>query len=360
MNKQTIAFVAGRSGGHIIPALTLAQQIKAAHEQTEIIFFTTAHPLDQAIIKKQGSCITKHIALKLGNVPFFNIFKILVFIINFARAFFRSVSWLREYRPERVVGMGGYICLPVCIAARILRIPIHLYDLDAKPGKATRFLAKYAEKIHICFEQAKEFLPAHKCEIAPYPIRFASSAKNMSQESALNQLQLTQNKKTIFINGGSQGSLFVNNCIKEWLDLNPHLHSLIQIIHQTGSVDMFDWKMHYYQLEIPAVVFTFKEDLAPCYAAADVIICRAGAGSLFEALFFNKPCVAIPLETSATSHQKDNARALSHQQPHLFTMLTEQEIKSDNMILFRVLNKFIYTNPNAYALNKPGMPVHTR
>jgi UDP-N-acetylglucosamine--N-acetylmuramyl-(pentapeptide) pyrophosphoryl-undecaprenol N-acetylglucosamine transferase len=360
MNEQIIAFVAGRSGGHIIPALTLAQQIKAANEHAEILFFTTAHPLDQAIIKKQGGMINKHIALKLGNVPFFNIFKILVFIINFTRAFFRALSWLREYRPEKVIGMGGYICLPVCAAARILRIPIHLYDLDAKPGKATRFLAKYAEKIHICFEQAKEFLPAHKCEIAPYPIRFSDNAKNIRQEQALSQLKLTQNKKTIFINGGSQGSVFINTCIKEWLDLNPHLHSLIQIIHQTGSLDSFDWKMHYYDLEIPAVVFTYKEDLAPCYAAADVIICRAGAGSLFEALFFNKACVAIPLETSATSHQKDNARALCHQQAHLFTMLTEQEIKSDNMMLFRVLNKFIYTNPNGHGLSKPGMPVHTR
>lgn len=360
MNKQTIAFVAGRSGGHIIPALTLAQQIKAANEPTQILFFTTAHPLDQAIIKKQGSVINKHVMLKLGNVPFFNVFKILFFFINYIRAFVRTISWLREYRPAKVIGMGGYISLPVCTAAALLRIPVHLYDLDAKPGKATRFLAKYAEKIYICFEQAKEFLPAHKCQITDYPIRFAPSAKTMSQESALSQLKLTQNKKTIFINGGSQGSLFVNNCIKEWLDLNPHLHSLIQIIHQTGSIDTFDWKSHYSDLEIPAVVFSYKEDFAPCYAAADVIICRAGAGSLFEALFFDKPCVAIPLETSATSHQKDNARALSHQQPHLFTMLTEQEIKSDNMIFFRVLNKFIYTNPTGHGLSKTGMPVHTR
>lgn len=359
MNKQIIAFVAGRSGGHIIPALTLAQQIKATNEHAHILFFTTAHPLDHAIIKKQGAIINKHVALKLGNVPFFNIFKILVFIINFTRAFIRSISYLREYKPEKVIGMGGYISVPVCLAARFLRIPVHLYDLDAKPGKATRFLAKYAEKIYICFEQAKELLPAQKCELAQYPIRFALAAKTISQTSALTQLQLHHNKKTIFINGGSQGSLFVNICIKEWLDLNPHLHSLIQIIHQTGSFDKFDWRTHYQNLDIPSVVFTYKEDLLPCYAAADVIISRAGAGSLFEALFFNKPCIAIPLETSATSHQKDNARALFYQHPHLFTLLTELEIKSDNMILFRVLNKFIYTNPNGYGLNKPGMPVHT-
>lgn len=359
MDNQTIAFVAGRSGGHIIPALTIAQQLKASDSKTHILFFTTAHPLDQAIIKKQGSIINKHIALKLGNVPFFNIFKILVFIINFTRAFFRSISALREYKPQRVIGMGGYISLPVCLAARILRIPVHLYDLDAKPGKATRFLSKYADKIFLCFEQAKQFLPADRCQITEYPIRFGYAAKDIRQEMALAQLGLHPTKKTIFINGGSQGSVFVNTCIKEWLDLNPHLHSLIQIIHQTGSIDTTNWKSIYQDADIPALVFTYKEDLAPCYAAADVIISRAGAGSLFEVLFFNKPCVAIPLETSSTSHQKDNARALSHQYPLLFNMLTEHEIKSDNMILFRVLNKFIYSQANVHGLNKPGKPAHT-
>lgn len=360
MNIPTIAFVAGRSGGHIIPALTIAQHLKDNNNQTQIVFFTTAHPLDQAIIKKQGGIINKHIPLKLGNVPFFNIFKIVVFIINFIRAFIRAFSLLKECKPQEVIGMGGYISLPVCLAARTLQIPVHLYDLDAKPGKATRFLAKYATKISICFEQAKEYLPAQKCHITAYPIRFDTAAKNLSKESALAQLKLSSSKKTIFINGGSQGSLFVNTCIKEWLDLNPHLHSLIQIIHQTGSLDTFDWKKHYTENDIPAIVFHYKEDLAPCYAASDVIICRAGAGSLFEALFFNKPCIAIPLETASTSHQKDNARALSHQEPLLVTMLTEQEIKSDNMILFRVLNKFIYTNPNAHGSNKLGMPAHIR
>jgi len=360
MDNQTIAFVAGRSGGHIIPGLTIAQQIKTSNPLVQILFFTTAHPLDQAIIKKQGSVINKHVTLKLGNVPFFNIFKILVFIINFTRALFKSLSTLREYKPQRVVGMGGYISLPVCLAARILRIPVDLYDLDARPGKSTRFLAKYAEKIFLCFEQAKEFLPITKCEVTAYPIRFSPMVKDIKQETALHHLGLHNNKKTIFINGGSQGSVFINTCIKEWLDLNPHLHSLIQIIHQTGSLDTSNWKLIYEDADIQAHVFTYKEDLADCYAAADVIISRAGAGSLFEALFFNKSCIAIPLETSSTAHQKDNARALSHQYPLLFTMITEHEIRSDNMILFRVLNKVIYTTPTSHGLSKPGKPAHMR
>lgn len=344
MNTQKVAFVAGRSGGHIIPALTLASHIKAHNPAAEIIFFSTAHHLDLAIIKKQGSVVNKHIPLKLGNVPFFNIFKILVFGIFFARAFFKSFKVLRSQRPECVIGMGGYISIPICLAAHFLRIPIHLYDLDAKPGKANRCLSKYATKIHVCFEQAISYLPAQKTEVVAYPIRFNSALKEMSVETALSQLRLLPNKKTIFINGGSQGSVFINKCIKEWIDLNPHLYSLIQVIHQTGSADTTNWQNFYADLDIPAHVFTYKDDLAPCYIAADVIICRAGAGSLFEAIFFKTPCIAIPLETSSTSHQKDNARALSSKHPELVTMLTEQEIKHDNMVLFRILNKYIHTS----------------
>lgn len=343
MNKQAIAFVAGRSGGHIIPALTLAKEITVTNKDKEILFFTTTHPLDLAIIKKQGGFLQRHISLKLGNVPFFNIFKILVFFILFALAFFKAFKIFRNTKPEFVAGMGGYISIPVCLAAAALRIPVFLYDLDAKPGKATRFLKRYAHTIFICFEQAKEYLPSHKCQLIDYPIRFESIAKDIQLESARQQLGLSSNKKTIFINGGSQGSVFINNCIKEWLDLNPHLYSLIQIIHQTGSIDATNWKSLYNDFEIPAVVFTYKEDLAPCYAAADLIICRSGAGSLFESLFFKKPCLTIPLETSSTIHQKFNARALEQQHPELITVLTEQEIKRDNMILFRVLNKYIYT-----------------
>lgn len=356
MTTQSIAFVAGRSGGHIIPALTLAQQIKETDAQTNIIFFTTSYPLDLAIIKKHSSHVSEHVPLTLGNVPFFNVFKIITFSFNLARAFFKAWSTLRRTNPARVVGMGGYISIPVCLAARVLAIPVHLYDLDAKPGKANRFLAKYADKIFICFEQAKMHLPASKCELAAYPIRFNEQSKTVAQEDAQNQLGLGT-KKTIFINGGSQGSVFINACIKEWLELNPHLHSLIQIIHQTGSYDNTDWKEYYAQMDIPAITFSYRQDLAPCYSACDLIITRAGAGSLFEARFFDKPIITIPLETSSTAHQKDNARALAASFPEKVTMITEQDIKKDNMIFFRSLSKYIYNIPSNTVNNNRTMNI---
>lgn len=355
MNTHSIAFVAGRSGGHIIPALTLAQQIKENDPDTRIIFFSTTYPIDGAIIKKHGATITEHVPLSLGSVPFYNIFKIIIFSINLCRAFFKAVRVLKKYRPSRVVGTGGYISIPVCMAARALSIPVHLYDFDAKPGKANRFLAPYATHINICFEQAKTYLPEQKCVLTTYPIRFSGASKMQTHEQACIELGLNPNKKTIFINGGSQGSVFINACIKEWLELNPHLHSLIQIIHQTGGYDKTDWKALYAQMEIPALVFNYRADLAVCYNACDVIIMRAGAGSLFEALFFEKPVITIPLETSQTAHQKDNARALSQKNPKLVTMLTEQEIRQDNMIFFRMLNRYIYDIPGTMTNRSSGL-----
>lgn len=339
MNNQTVVFVAGRSGGHIIPALTLAQRMKEEHSATQVLFFTTTSELDQSIIEKQGSIVDKHISLSLQPMQLFNPFKVAYFAIQFVGAFFKSFSYLRSYRPIKVIGMGGYICLPVCWAAYLLHIPIELYDLDAVPGKTTRALKYHAQTIYICFEQAKAYLPIKKVKLTTYPLRFRST-----DLAAIEPLvRLSESKKTLFINGGSQGSLFINERIKEWLSFNEHVHALIQIIHQVGTKDTFDWVAYYKELEINAIVFTYNDNLSPYYRAADIIIGRAGAGSLFEALFFNKPCIIIPLETKATSHQKNNAQAFCAQYPHLFTMITHDELKQDNMILFSALNKHIHS-----------------
>jgi UDP-N-acetylglucosamine--N-acetylmuramyl-(pentapeptide) pyrophosphoryl-undecaprenol N-acetylglucosamine transferase len=345
MNNQTIAFVAGRSGGHIIPALTVAQHIKKEFPHTKIIFFTTTHTLDKDIIKEQGAIVDKHIPLSLNTVPLLNPLKIALFAIQFVIAFFKCCSYLRAYRPTKVIGMGGYISLPVCWAAQLLHIPIELYDLDALPGKATRALKYHAQKIYTCFEEARVYLPTHKIELIAYPLRFSSQDSLITHAQAIAHMNFSPNKKTVFINGGSQGSIFINDRIKEWLSFNEHLHSLIQIIHQVGSHDTTDWTAYYKNLEIGAVVFSYRDDLAPCYQAADIIIGRAGAGSLFEALFFNKPCLIIPLETSSTSHQKNNGQAFCTKYPHLFTMITHDEIKKDNMILFSALNKYVHAAP---------------
>jgi len=315
---KKLAFVAGRSGGHVLPALTLAQQ-----SNTNVLFFSTDTALDKKLLTGQNVVC---IPLTLQNIPRKKVYKFPHFIWQFTRSFCISLRQLRTHKPTTVISTGGYVSIPVCLAAKLLRIPIELYELNIIPGKATKFLAPLADTIHICFEQTKQYLPAHTCTVAPYPLRFTEQDKQADKTAILQQLGFSPNKKTIVILGGSQGSLFINNTIKQALENNKKLHNNIQIIHQTGSHDPFNWPAFYKKNHISAIAFDYQDDIKKYYIAADLIVCRAGAGTLFEIAFFEKKCITIPLETATTAHQVDNAQAMAKRYPQLFTVVRQQEL----------------------------------
>jgi UDP-N-acetylglucosamine--N-acetylmuramyl-(pentapeptide) pyrophosphoryl-undecaprenol N-acetylglucosamine transferase len=326
-DNNNICFVAGKSGGHILPALTLAAQHKKQFPKSSILFFSTSSTLDKQIIGPQ-STIDAYIPLELENLPRSKIYQLPRFGLSVLKAFFRAVQELRRLRPTRVISMGGYISVPVCTAAWLLRIPVELYELNATPGRAVKFLAPISTRINICFTAAAQLLPAAKCRVAPYPLRFT----NTDKEGATNILGFLPTRKTILIVGGSQGSLFINQAFQQYLQNNPLATQKIQVIHQTGAHDTTDWKSWYHALGIPAIVFAYHPHMQQFYRAADLIICRAGAGTLWEIAFFEKRALCIPLETVTTDHQIDNARAIAQQYPHLFTIITHKEMVNDSAL----------------------------
>ncbi|BDC34927.1 UDP-N-acetylglucosamine--N-acetylmuramyl-(pentapeptide) pyrophosphoryl-undecaprenol N-acetylglucosamine transferase [Candidatus Dependentiae bacterium Noda2021] len=341
-NTHAIAFVAGRSGGHILPGLSLAQKFCTQHPENPILFFSTTHKLDMQIVG-QTSLNVENIFFSLDNVPYKNPFKMLRFIYHFTYAYIKSLRVLHKKKVVKVVSMGGYISIPVCLAAWALRIPIELYELNVTPGKATRFLSRFANSISVCFDETKKYIKNVQCAKKEYPLLQTHQVRQ-NCESAKAALGLAPHKKVIFITGGSQGSVSINNHIKQWLSFNAHVHSLVQIIHQTGSQDTTDWAALYKSYDINAITFTYHNNLSQFYNAADVIVCRAGAGSLFEAVYFEKPCVVIPLETRATDHQKYNAQAIAQQYPSQFSVVLESHIKRNNTLFFSALNKHVLSN----------------
>src|SRR5207244_2358621 len=142
---------------------------------------------------------------------------------------------LKLHRPEAVITTGSHVAIPVCIAAKILGIPIELYELNVVPGKTIKFLAPLSYKIWICFEQSIRSLPSNKCSLTDYPIKFFDTSNIMAQKDALTSFSLDTKRKTIVVLGGSQGSAFINDLIKNWVEKNPSMHAQIQIIHQTGA-----------------------------------------------------------------------------------------------------------------------------
>jgi UDP-N-acetylglucosamine--N-acetylmuramyl-(pentapeptide) pyrophosphoryl-undecaprenol N-acetylglucosamine transferase len=250
----------------------------------------------------------------------------------------RSFFYLVKYRPEIIITTGGIVAIPPCLAGFILRIPITLYSLDAVPGKAIQFLAPFATSIITPFSSSQKYFSPHKCSAQLYPIKYRATADTCDQKTAVQQLGLSPEKKTIVVLGGSQGSLFLNNCMKKLVDDPSFDPETTQIIHQTGSLDGTNWQSLYEKKNVTAYVLSYMPDLEQIYAAADLIICRAGAGTLFEIKFFNKPCIIIPLETNTTTHQVDNARAMSQEYPELFYMLGQDHIEKDFEILVQKIN----------------------
>lgn len=324
MKKQpTVCYVAAHSGGHIIPCLTLAHEEKKLHPETNILFFTSSEKNDLLMVAGSHA-LTMHRTLPLHK-PRTGLLGTLSLIARMILSCITLSYYFIRMRPKKVVCTGGFIAIPATVCARILAIPVELYELNVQPGKAITFLSSRSVKINVCFAQTQRFLPGKKCTKTAYPIRFFDDRKQMCQKEALETLNFDPARTTLTVLGGSQGSVEINNLIKKYILANPEVHDKIQIIHQIGHNDVSTLQSFYAQHNIPAHVFSFCLDLAPHYAAADLVICRSGAGTLFEVLFFGKPCLTIPLITEKNDHQLYNALAMQEEYEELFTACTVRE-----------------------------------
>jgi UDP-N-acetylglucosamine--N-acetylmuramyl-(pentapeptide) pyrophosphoryl-undecaprenol N-acetylglucosamine transferase len=330
--KKNIAYVAGCSGGHITPALTLARQ-----QNTPTVFFTRNHPIDKNMFPKNHNC-SAIIYLPLATTPRKKIVSIILFLQQFIRSFFISIHQLHAHNIGSIVTTGSYIALPVCLAGWFLRIPITLYEFNVESGKAIRALAPLATTINICFPQTAYDLSHKKCILSSYPIRMTEKDKNYNPSDIIKHLGFDNNRKTLFILGGSQGSDFLNDTIIEVFTRHPELTASWQIIHQTGS-EHATIQQKYSDLSLPSHVFSYEQHLAPYFCTASIIISRAGAGSLAEILFFNKKAIIVPHKNKTTNHQEQNARALAHQNPQSLLIINQDQNATEHIA--RELKKVI-------------------
>lgn len=318
---KSICYVAGHSGGHIIPCLTLAKKCDDTHRA---YFITSSKLLDQQIVRAENPEIPLY-SLPIGQKRRW--WQLPLFALRLFYSFFKSVRILLSNRPEKIVTTGSTIAIPVCIAGWLLGIEIELWELNAIPGNTSRFLSPLASSIKLCFEQAQKELP-HKSSITPYPIR----AELKRPSVPYRQDDFSHSRITIFIQGGSQGSWSINTLIMGTLTAHPQLWEHIQVVHQAGSqaklVTNF-YKKH----AIPACVFSYDHAIGSYYQAADLIICRSGAGSLFEAIHSGKTTITIPLEGPAQSHQRANALAASQQSPQRIHLIRQDAQAPEKLYL---------------------------
>lgn len=335
MAHTYIAYAAGKSGGHIIPCQTLFNRYHKENPRAHALFFTTNAPLDKAILPDNTpDMIIRRLPLhsRVGNP-----WRFFLLLVGIIRALVSSFFYLIKYRPLRIVTTGGITAVPVCIAAFILRIPIDLYELNAVVGKATRLLSPLATRIMICFSEAQRSFRSKACTLTPYPVRFDMYA-NIERLNIRTEMGLQKNIPTILILGGSQGSLQLNKLIKHALS---HYTKPIQIIHQIGGNETFDWASWYQSQGHDAIVFTYRNNLSAYIIASDIVICRAGAGTLFECMAYHKKMIIIPLEGVADDHQVANAYACQRNYQDAMT-LRQERLDHHPSLLIGTIDTLLY------------------
>ena len=287
--------------------LSLAQEIKTTYPESEILFFATSKHFEKKCIQERGFLFKnlKYVTGIKGSA-----YQKLKFLVGtFVDTIYSGITIIR-FKPDIIVGLGGYSSAPPIIAATLLFFPFVLIDQNLVPGKMNRLFSRWAREVYCHFQQSAKWLDKAKTVVATgNPIR--KEILEANKEASAKILGLSLKKKTILIIGGSQGARVINevmiNCL---LEFDKFADSL-QIIHCTGEQDLEEVKDVYKQYTINAYVCSFLSNVDLAYGMADVIISRAGAGTITEITAIGLPAILIPYPFAADNHQYYNALELS-------------------------------------------------
>lgn len=297
-----ILIACGGTGGHIFPGLSLAQELKE-RDAAEILLVGTDHPLE---VKLFGSFGLPYRLMPVAK-PSADPAKFLKFLVRFTAASLKSVKLLLDYKPDLVVGFGGYASFPICKFAALMGKPLFLHEQNREAGLANRLLAFLARRVAVSFKETERAF-GKKAVFTGNPIR--GKLLSVKKEDALEYYKLDPGKFTVLVMGGSQGSQKINMIVGGMLELlDEEEKKQINIIHVAGIENYNNMRKKYEGSGVDGCVCDFLEDIGYAYAMAGLIISRAGATALFEIAALGIPSIMIPYRF-AGGHQYHNAAAL--------------------------------------------------
>ncbi len=308
-NSVKILFAGGGTGGHLYPAIAIANRLTELLKNRtalEIAFVGTKRGLEYRIREELGYPL--HLINMRGISRSLAMINLLVpFIV--VLALLQSARLLKKFRPDLVVGTGGYVSWPVLKMAATLGILTVLQEQNSYPGIATRSGARKARRIYLGFEDAKKFIADNShAMVTGNPVR--SEIGHGSRQKVMEQFKLDKNKKTILVLGGSQGARAINNAVIKSLETKRWAGDA-QLLWQVGKRDYTDVNDKVSKLHWDGAHFPFANNMPDVYAAADLVIARAGALTLAELIKCGLPSILIPFPFAAGGHQKKNAESLS-------------------------------------------------
>ena len=308
MEKELRVIISGGgTGGHIFPAVSIANAIKALRPDAKILFVGALGRMEMQRVPAAGYEIKGLPICGFDRKNLLKNFKVLYKIWKSQRM---ARQIIKDFQPQVAVGVGGYASGPTLNKAAAMGIPCLIQEQNSYAGVTNKLLAKKAEKICVAYEGMERFFPAEKIILTGNPVRQALLDTTISREDAIKSFGLDPTKKTILLVGGSLGARTINESVLQHLDLVRS--SDVQFIWQTGKYYSAAIAEQLKGQDIPNLKVTdFISDMGAAYKAADLVISRAGASSISEFCLIGKPVILVPSPNVAEDHQTKNALALS-------------------------------------------------
>jgi len=299
----------GGTGGHIFPAVSIANAIKAEYPDAEILFVGAEGRMEMQRVPAAGY---KIIGLPIAGFDRKNLLKNVVVLYKIAKSQWKARKIIKEFRPHVVVGVGGYASGPTLKTAGQMGIPTLIQEQNSYAGVTNKLLAKSAKKICVAYDGMERFFPAEKIIKTGNPVRQNLLDAKVTKAEATESFGLDPKKRTVLVIGGSLGARTVNESILQHIEDIREAKD-VQFIWQTGKY--YSEEIHMALAKEDPVqnmkVTDFISNMDNAYAAADLVISRAGASSISELCLLKKPCILVPSPNVAEDHQTKNALALS-------------------------------------------------
>ena len=315
MEKELrIVISGGGTGGHIFPAISIANAIKAKEPKANILFVGALGRMEMQRVPDAGYAIK---GLPVSGFDRKHLLKNIKVLYRLWKSRRMAKAILKEFKPNVAVGVGGYASGPTLNQCASLGIPYVLQEQNSYAGVTNKLLAKKADKICVAYEGMERFFPANKLMLTGNPVRQNVLSSDADRATVLREMDLDENKKTVLLVGGSLGARTLNDSVLN--HLNTIENSAVQFIWQTGKYyyDTIEQTLATKGKPNNLVVTPFINDMGAMYKVADLVISRAGASSISEFCLIGKPVILVPSPNVAEDHQTKNAMALVNKQAAL-------------------------------------------
>jgi UDP-N-acetylglucosamine--N-acetylmuramyl-(pentapeptide) pyrophosphoryl-undecaprenol N-acetylglucosamine transferase len=300
-----LAIAGGGTGGHLFPGIAVAHQVQKELKDASILFIGTSEGIESTIVPREGFDIRFIRSEGLVGRRFYERIRSTLKVPLAIRESFRILG---EFRPDVVLGVGGYCSGPVLLSASLMKIPTMIHEQNTVPGLTNRVLGKFVNIVAVTYHESLNFFSKNKTFLTGNPVR--EDVVSRDREKGFRTFGLEKGLFTIFIFGGSSGAHTINKAVSESLtyleDFKPH----VQFLHQTGEKDFHFVREFYHSRGYKGTVVPFTHDMGDAYAVADLVISRAGATTLAELTACGKAAILIPYPYAAGNHQKGNAEKL--------------------------------------------------